>query len=91
MKIFQTPTFHRAYKKLHKKSRETVDGAITALAKNPELGELKKGDLPDFRVYKFKEGTKLWLLAYNYEPKYGLQLIDLGSHQNFYKKLKREL
>ena len=90
MRVTQTPTFHRAYKKLHKRQRNIVDEAIKELMKNPTLGELKTGDLPDFRVHKFRDGRLQLLLAYNYEPSVGLQLRDLGSHENFYRDLKRK-
>ena len=89
MRIYQTPTFARAYKKLHKRERALIDTAIAEIVKKPTIGSLKTGDLPDFRVHKFKDGKLEWLLAYNYEPGYGLELIDLGSHQNFYQRQKR--
>jgi hypothetical protein len=58
--------------------------------KNPLLGELKKGDLNNVRVYKFKMVHQLTLLAYMHdESNENLTLLALGSHANFYRDLKR--
>lgn len=57
---------------------------------NPEIGELKKGDLAGIRVYKFYMGKQLTLLAYQYSEK-KLALLSLSSHENFYRDLKSPL
>lgn len=33
----------------------------------PEIGELKKGDLSEYRVYKFKFKGQEYLVAYKYQ------------------------
>ncbi len=56
----------------------------------PLLGEQKKGDLSYLRVYKFKMVNQLTLLGYSFDDgELVLQLITLGSHENFYRDLKR--
>lgn len=90
MKVRQTPSFQRVYKKLRKRDLALVNEAIEVLVKNPEIGEIKRGDLADFRVYKFRDKSRELLLAYNYEPMTGIELVDLGSHENFYRDLKRK-
>jgi len=45
-------------------------------------------DLAGVFVYKFKCNDQLTLLAYEYDPKTRLLLL-LGSHENFYRNLKR--
>ena len=57
--------------------------------KDPYLGELKKGDLSFLRVHKFKMVNQLTLLGYSYEDgTVVLELIALGSHENFYRDVK---
>ena len=88
MKIKQTPTFKRKYKKLRKREKEAVDAGIHEIIAAPSIGRFKKGDLPDHQVHKVKDKTKEWLIAYNYNAG-TLELIDFGSHENFYRDLKR--
>lgn len=53
-------------------------------------GEKKRGDLAYLRVYKFSMCNQLTLLGYSYEAgELVLQLIALGSHENFYRDVKR--
>ncbi len=86
--VYQANAFSRAYKKLHKAQQADVDDAVTAIIENPEIGEPKKGDLRGVYVYKFKSNGQLMLLAYEYDPATRMLLL-LGSHENFYRELKR--
>jgi len=88
--IIQKPLFRKTYKKLHIAEKKVVDVAIKTIAKNPELGELKKGDLAGLSVYKFKMNNQQKLLAYTYH-KTQIVLIGLGTHENFYRNLKKSL
>lgn len=88
--IVQTPTFKKAVKKLKPNQKSDVDKAVKALVNDPLLGQQKKGDLAFLRVYKFKMVKQLTLLGYSYEDgSIVLELITLGSHENFYRDLKR--
>jgi len=50
----------------------------------------KIGDLAGVQVYKFKMVGQLMLLAYTFEhDTITLTLLALGSHENFYRDLKR--
>jgi len=90
MNIVQTPSFKKAIKKLHKKEKLEVDTAIKTIVKNPLIGEMKKGDLAEVRVYKFKMTNQLTLLAYEFHAdEIQLVLLALGSHENFYRDLKK--
>lgn len=90
MKILQTPTFTKQLKKLHSNQKKDLDGAITAIVSNPSIGELKKGDLNGIRVYKFSMVKQLTLLVYEYQDDERLLLLfSLGSHENFYRDLKK--
>ncbi|MDR9498182.1 MAG: type II toxin-antitoxin system RelE/ParE family toxin [Hydrogenovibrio sp.] len=88
--LYQTPSFKKVFKKLYAKQQAEVKAAIRTLLQNPQSGELKKGDLRFLRVYKFKMSGQLTLLGYAYEEeKLVLELLALGTHENFYRDLKR--
>lgn len=89
MKILQTPTFARQVKKLHNNQKKDLDRAIEGICIDPLIGEMKKGDLAGIRFYKFKMVGQLTLLAYQSENNELLMLLMLGSHENFYKDLKK--
>ena len=88
--VVQTLTFQRQIKKLHKNQKQDLDKAICEILENPNLGEMKKGDLNGVQVYKFSMVNQLTLLAYEFfEEQLQLQLLMLASHENFYRDLKR--
>lgn len=90
MKILQSATFKRQIKKLHKNQKKDLDKAVNLVAENPSLGEMKKGDLRGVQVYKFKMSKQLALLAYEfYEDKLQLVMLSVGTHENFYRDLKK--
>ncbi|QQR49571.1 type II toxin-antitoxin system RelE/ParE family toxin [bacterium] len=90
LKIVQTPTFSRQVKKLHKNQKKDLDVAVSTILANPLVGEMKKGDLDGLQVYKFRMVNQLMLLAYEfYENEVRLLLVALGSHENFYRDLKK--
>ena len=89
-KVEQTRRFARTYKKLHDNIVSDVDEAVSAVAENPDIGEKKKGDLMDLWVHKFRSNGQLWLLGYSRDD--GIRMVYLeavGSHENFYRDLKR--
>ncbi|TWI63410.1 ParE-like toxin of type II ParDE toxin-antitoxin system [Desulfobotulus alkaliphilus] len=89
-RILQTPAFKKAVKKLHGNQKAELDKAIRELIENPLLGEQKKGDLAFLRVYKFKMLNQLTLLGYSHqEGTITLELMALGSHENFYRDIKK--
>lgn len=89
-RILQTPSFKKAVKKLQPNQKKDLDSAIKALMKEPTLGEQKKGDLSFLRVYKFKMSKQLTLLGYSFnDGTLTLELMTLGSHENFYRNIKR--
>ena len=88
-RVLQTPTFKKAVKKLHKNQKADLDKAVKKLIENPFLGDQKKGDLAFLRVYKFKMVKQLTLLGYSYQDgTVTLELLALGSHENFYRDIK---
>ena len=89
MKITITNAFKKSAKKLMRNQIEIVEDAIDAIAKDPEIGELKKGDLAGIRVYKFYIHKQLMLLAYQCSEK-DIVLLSLSTHENFYRDLKKQ-
>lgn len=89
MIIQETSRFHKIYKKLKSNQKSDVDNAIRFIVENPTAGQQKKGDLSQVRVFKFKCVNQLTLLAYTIaNNQLTLTLLDLGSHENFYRDLK---
>ncbi|PJE77435.1 hypothetical protein CI610_03644 [invertebrate metagenome] len=90
-RIIQTAKFERAVKKLKKTQKADLDGAIKAIANNPEIGDKKTGSLSHLQVYKFKMVKQLTLLAYYFDKgELILELVSFGSHENFYRNLERQ-
>ena len=88
--VLQTAIFKKAVKKLHTNQKTDLDNAIKALLVEPLLGDQKKGDFSFLRVYKFKMVKQLTLLGYSYEDgAIVLELLVLGSHENFYRDIKQ--
>ena len=59
MRIFVTPTFDRAAKKLHRLQKDELDAAVKTVAGDAQIGEEKVGDLAGIRVYKFRMSRNL--------------------------------
>lgn len=88
IEVLQGNGFRRVYKRLHPNQKADVDDAVAAIVVNPELGEMKKGDLAGIYVYRFSCVGRQFLLAYEYDPSTCILLL-VGAHENFYRDLKR--
>lgn len=88
--IIQSPIFFKQKKKLKKNQIKKLDETIKTIMANPHIGNLKKGDLQGIKVYKYKVGNTLILLAYEIEGS-TLYLYSFGSHQNFYREFSKYL
>ncbi|MCO7263715.1 type II toxin-antitoxin system RelE/ParE family toxin [Dickeya zeae] len=90
IEVYQTNRFEKALDKLPQQFRFVVEDEIDAIVENPELGELKKGDLSYLRVHKFKLNNQLTLLGYSWnQSQLIIHLLSLGSHENFYQQQKK--
>ncbi|MDD2865458.1 MAG: type II toxin-antitoxin system RelE/ParE family toxin [Methylococcales bacterium] len=90
--VFETKRFSRQYKKLHDKTAKDVDDAVDCVQQNPELDDSKKGDLAKLRVFKFRSDGQLYLLGYTLEDSVRLIYLEsVGTHENFYRDLKRNI
>ena len=88
MKIIQSTSFSKTVKKLSKKDKQKIDKQIMKIISNPNVGHRQKGDLKNVFVHKFKLNTLQYLLAYRISDNV-LELIMLGSHENYYRDLKK--
>ncbi len=88
--VFQSPLFERHKKRLTKKEIEALDQAIKEIMKKPDAGEPKRSDIAGVYVYKFKAGSKLLLVAYEFDDA-EIDLLTIGPHENCYRDLKRYL
>jgi len=88
--VLQTRRFARQYKKLQDNIAADVDIAVAGVQQNPEIGERKKGDLANLRVFKFQSQGLLYLLGYTVDEAVRLIYLEaIGPHQNFYRDIKR--
>ncbi|GBE37544.1 hypothetical protein BMS3Bbin08_00134 [bacterium BMS3Bbin08] len=90
MRIIASNHFLKFKKKSPKKLQLEIDSQVKKLIEDPDIGEQKKGNLKGIRVHKFTYGHQLLLLSYEVS-KNVLWLYTIGSHENFYKKLKKYL
>ncbi len=90
MKIYQSRSFEKKIKRLHKREKEIVDWEIRNIADNPSTGVEKRGDLRGIFIHKFKIKTSEYLLAYRITGE-DLELIMIGPHENYYRDLKNYL
>jgi mRNA-degrading endonuclease RelE of RelBE toxin-antitoxin system len=87
--IIMSRVFSKALKKLSDQCKDIIDDEIDNIIEEPEIGVQKKGDLSHMRVHKFKMNNQETLLGYTWvDEKLTLYLLNLGSHENFYKKSK---
>jgi len=89
VRVLLTPRFDRVVKKLHSEEKRALDEAVRSVIAAPACGELKKGDLSNVRVYKYRFNREQMLLAYaaNEKSKW-IILIGYGTHENFYRDLE---
>lgn len=86
MELKQSSIFKQVYKKLHKNQLAVVNENIKNIMADPDIGELKIGDLASVRVHKFKYQAHLYLLAYEYTDTIDLlYLMAIGEHEIFMK------
>ncbi len=89
--IYESRRFEKTLAKLPETMLIIIEDEIENIIKNPEIGEQKKGDLSHIRVHKFQLNNQLALLGYSWiKNKLEIYLLHLGSHENFYKKLKNK-
>ncbi len=91
MKIYQSRSFEKRVKKLNEKEKYELDIEINEIVNGPSIGSEKKGDLRGIFVHKFNLQNQKYLLAYRVINEEILELIMLGTHENYYRDLKTYL
>lgn len=86
--IYLSPAFGRKVKKLKKQEKKDLDDAVLDILKDPSVGQKKVGDLSGVLIHKFKINKQLALLSYTYTDS-EITLLTFGSHENFYRDLKK--
>lgn len=89
--VYQSRRFEKTLSKLSEAHLKDVEDQIDIIIADPDIGEQKKGDLSYLRVHKFRLNKQLALLGYAWvEDELELYLLQLGSHENFYQKMKAQ-
>ena len=88
MKILASPLFQRRVKKLPKQDHLTVDEQIRLILLDPTIGDEKKQDLKGIFVHKFRLNNQEVLLSYKVTEDF-IYLLTIGSHENYYRDLKK--
>jgi len=75
---------------MHHQEKQTLDDVVKEIIADPSIGEMKIGDLSGVQVFKYKFKAQLYFLAYTYiDDELLLTFIEHGTHENFYRDLKR--
>ena len=90
MNLMFRPPFRKLVKKQSRPFQLVIEDEVGNIQNEPDIGEAKKVDLSGLRVHKFKFKGQQFLIAYLFE-KNSIILYMIGSHENFYLKLKRYL
>lgn len=89
-RVLQTPTFKKAVKNLKANQKKDLDAVVKNLISDATLGDQKRGDLSFLRAHKFKMNKQLTFLGYSFDDgALVLELMALGSNENFYRDIKR--
>jgi mRNA-degrading endonuclease RelE of RelBE toxin-antitoxin system len=86
--------FTQFVKKQSRALQASIEDEVKLICENPDIGELKKGDLSDIQVHKFKFNRQEYLIAYSVSDTIQILMIDfykVGTHENFYTELKKYL
>lgn len=87
-KIYFSPVFGRKLRKLKKQEKRELDEAVLEIAKDPLIEQAKAGDLSGVWVHKFKANQQQTLISYTFTDR-EIGLLTFGSHENFYRDLKK--
>ena len=90
MDMLYKPPFRKFVKKQTRPLQLAVEDEVEKIAENPAIGKIKIGDLQGIQVYKFNFQRQNFLIAYRAaEP--DIIFYSIGTHENFYRDLKRYL
>ena len=90
MRISYKTPFKKFVKKQTRSFQLVIEDEVETVIKNPLAGEGKKGDLAGFKIHKFSYQGQKFLLSYVIQTG-ELIFFTIGSHENFYRELKKYL
>ena len=91
MRIIQSHSFEKKARRLPKQDKKILDKQVKRIAKDPSVGQEKRGELKGVFVHKFKIQAVSHLLSYRMSTPDTLELVMLGVHENYYRDLKTDL
>ena len=91
MKIYYSAKFSKSLKKVNFDLLEQIESNLKIITQNPDIGQLKKGDLKNLRVHKFRFQNEQYLICYTLLKNDAIQIIYFGVHENFYRNVKNYL
>ena len=94
-------TFKKAFAQFVKKASKPlqleIQIRVAEVCRNPEMGQQKSGDLQGVFVYKFRFNAQEYLMAYKFDHFSDatkitwIKFCQIGTHENFYSKLKKSI
>ena len=91
MRIIQSRTFEKRVRRFRKQEKGILDRQVRRIAKDPSIGQEKRGELRGVFVHKFKIHATQYLLSYRMADTDTLELIMIGPHENYYRNLSTYL
>ncbi len=88
MNALYKSAFRKFIKKQSRGLQLAIEDETEVIISNPYIGEAKKGDLSGFRVHKFVFQKQEYLITYKIQ-KDCIIFYLIGTHENFYRELKR--
>lgn len=82
--------FKKFVKKQTRAFQLAIEDEVETVIQNPLTGEGKKGDLSGFWIHKFSYQGQKFLLSYVIQTG-EIVFFTIGSHENFYRELKKYL
>ncbi|GHU85852.1 addiction module toxin RelE [Clostridia bacterium] len=92
MKLLYSPPASKYLKKIKdKRLRKEFFETIDKILANPTIGKPKKGDLKGRLCYGFYYDRTEYRVSYRVINNETLLIVTVGTHENFYRDLKRYL
>ena len=88
MDALYKPPFRKLVKKQNRAFQLVIEDEAEKIRDDPTVGEAKKGDLSGFLVHKFIFQKQEYLMAYKTAKNHIIYYM-VGTHENFYRELKR--
>ena len=91
-RLVYTTGVAKKIKKLDKPVREEMKNRLELIARNPYIGQKKKGKLNNIWGYGFNWCGTAYRIAYQiYDDELVVLIIAAGSHESFWEELSKHL